>query len=83
MLEFGSSRAAVEAAFALAEQREPKVGVGVHLGDVAVQSNVSNLERAERFVADQRAASWEARTGLESDETFGVDGVRANRTEAE
>src|SRR5690242_11391795 len=39
MLEFGSSVAAVEAAFALAEQCEPRVRVGVHLGDVAVQPN--------------------------------------------
>jgi TolB-like protein/class 3 adenylate cyclase len=37
MLEFGSSSAAMEAAFALAETCEPKVRVGVHLGEVAVQ----------------------------------------------
>src|SRR5262245_45125214 len=37
MLEFGSSLAAVEAAIALAEQCEPKLRVGVHLGDVVVQ----------------------------------------------
>ncbi len=39
MLEFGSSLAAVEAAFELAEICEPKVRVGVHLGDVVVQPN--------------------------------------------
>ncbi len=39
MLEFGSSIAAVEAALQLAETCVPKVRVGVHLGDVAVQSN--------------------------------------------
>ena len=39
MLEFGSSLAAVEAALALAEACEPKVRVGVHLGDVVVQPN--------------------------------------------
>lgn len=39
MLEFGSSLAGVEAAFALAETCEPKVRVGVHLGDVMVQPN--------------------------------------------
>ena len=39
MLEFGSSLAAVEAAFELAETCEPKVRVGVHLGDVVVQPN--------------------------------------------
>jgi len=39
MLEFGSSLGAVEAAFELAETCEPKVRVGVHLGDVVVQPN--------------------------------------------
>jgi TolB-like protein/class 3 adenylate cyclase len=39
MLEFGSSLSAVEAAFELAEECEPKVRVGVHLGDVVVQPN--------------------------------------------
>src|SRR5262245_21065889 len=39
MLEFGSSLAAVEAAVALAERCEPKVRIGVHLGDVVVQPN--------------------------------------------
>jgi TolB-like protein len=39
MLEFGSSSAAMEAAFSLAETCEPKVRVGVHLGEVAVQPN--------------------------------------------
>lgn len=39
MLDFGSSLAAVEAAFELAETCEPKVRVGVHLGDVMVQPN--------------------------------------------
>jgi predicted ATPase/class 3 adenylate cyclase len=39
MLEFGSSAGAVEAALALAETCEPKVRVGVHLGDIAVQPN--------------------------------------------
>src|SRR5512144_870217 len=39
MLEFGSSLAAVTAAFALADTCEPRVRVGVHLGDVVVQPN--------------------------------------------
>ncbi|MEQ1864658.1 MAG: hypothetical protein ABL996_08385 [Micropepsaceae bacterium] len=39
MLEFGSSLGAVEAAFELAATCEPKVRVGVHLGDVVVQPN--------------------------------------------
>ena len=39
MLEFASSIAAIEAAFALAEKCRPPVRIGVHLGDVAVQPN--------------------------------------------
>jgi len=39
MLEFLSSLAAVEAALELAERCEPKVRVGVHVGDVIVQPN--------------------------------------------
>jgi TolB-like protein len=39
MLEFTSSQAAVEAALELADRCHPKVRVGVHLGNVAVQSN--------------------------------------------
>jgi TolB-like protein/class 3 adenylate cyclase/Flp pilus assembly protein TadD len=39
MLEFPSSLLAVEAAYELAETCEPKVRVGVHLGDVMVQPN--------------------------------------------
>lgn len=39
MLEFPSSLAAVNAALELAERCEPKVRVGVHLGDVVVQPN--------------------------------------------
>ncbi|MBI1212954.1 MAG: tetratricopeptide repeat protein [Alphaproteobacteria bacterium] len=39
MLEFPSSLLAVEAAFELAETCNPKVRVGVHLGDVMVQPN--------------------------------------------
>ena len=39
MLEFASSIAAIEAAFALAERCRPAVRIGVHLGDVAVQPN--------------------------------------------
>jgi hypothetical protein len=38
-LDFGSSLAAVEAAFELAETCEPKVRIGVHLGDVVLQPN--------------------------------------------
>jgi adenylate cyclase len=39
MLEFSSSLDAVEAAEELAQQSEPKVRIGVHLGDVMMQPN--------------------------------------------
>ena len=39
MLEFASSLVAVKAALELAETCEPKVRVGVHVGDVMVQPN--------------------------------------------
>ena len=43
MLEFGSSLTAVKSAFELAEKCEPKVRVGVHLGDVMVQQNGDDM----------------------------------------
>lgn len=39
MLEFASAGSAVEAALALADGCDPKVRIGVHLGDVMVQPN--------------------------------------------
>ncbi len=57
MLEFGSSLAAVEAAFALAEQCEPKVRVGVHLGDVAVLPNGDLLGHGVNVAARLMARS--------------------------
>ena len=57
MLEFGSSLAAVEAAFALAEQCEPKVRVGVHLGDVMVQPNGDLLGHGVNIAARLMARS--------------------------
>jgi adenylate cyclase len=57
MLEFGSSLAAVEAAFALAEQCEPKVRVGVHLGDVVVQPNGDLLGHGVNVAARLMARS--------------------------
>jgi len=57
MLEFGSSLAAVEAAFALAETCEPKVRVGVHLGDVAVQRNGDLLGHGVNVAARLMAQS--------------------------
>ncbi|MFM9864203.1 MAG: TIR domain-containing protein [Micropepsaceae bacterium] len=57
MLEFGSSLAAVEAAFELAETCEPKVRVGVHLGDVAVQPNGDLLGHGVNVAARLMAKS--------------------------
>ena len=62
MLEFGSSLGAVEAAFALADKCEPKVRVGVHLGDVVVQPNGDLLGHGVNValleVATQRAPNF-------------------------
>ena len=57
MLDFGSSLAAVEAAFELAETCEPKVRVGVHLGDVAVQPNGDLLGHGVNVAARLMAQS--------------------------
>jgi class 3 adenylate cyclase len=57
MLEFGSSAAAVEAAFALAEECEPKLRVGVHLGDVVVQPNGDLLGHGVNVAARLMARS--------------------------
>jgi len=57
MLEFGSSLAAVEAALALAKRCEPKVRIGVHLGDVAVQPNGDLLGHGVNVAARLMARS--------------------------
>src|SRR5262249_30747637 len=57
MLEFGSSLSGVEAAFALAEACEPKVRVGVHLGDVVVQPNGDLLGHGVNVAARLMAQS--------------------------
>ena len=57
MLEFGSSLAAVEAAFELADTCEPKVRVGVHLGDVIVQPNGDLLGHGVNVAARLMARS--------------------------
>jgi adenylate cyclase len=57
MLEFGSSLAAVEAALALADTCEPKVRVGVHLGDVVVQRNGDLLGHGVNVAARLMARS--------------------------
>lgn len=57
MLEFGSSVAAVEAAVALAERCQPKVRIGVHLGDVVVQPNGDLLGHGVNIAARLMARS--------------------------
>lgn len=57
MLEFGSSLAAVEAALELAGTCEPKVRVGVHLGDVVVQPNGDLLGHGVNVAARLMAKS--------------------------
>ncbi len=57
MLEFASSLAAVEAAAELAETCEPKVRVGVHLGDVVVQPNGDLLGHGVNVAARLMAKS--------------------------
>jgi TolB-like protein len=57
MLEFSSSLGAVEAALALAEACEPRVRVGVHLGDVLVQPNGDLLGHGVNVAARLMARS--------------------------
>ncbi len=57
MLEFSSSLDAVEAAVELAERCEPKVRVGVHLGDVMVQPNGDLLGHGVNIAARLMAQS--------------------------
>lgn len=57
MLEFGSSLDGVEAALELAETCEPKVRVGVHLGDVVVQPNGDLLGHGVNIAARLMAQS--------------------------
>jgi TolB-like protein len=57
MLDFGSSLAAVEAALELAETCEPKVRIGVHLGDVVVQPNGDLLGHGVNVAARLMAKS--------------------------
>lgn len=57
MLEFGSSLAAVEAAVVLAERCDPKLRVGVHLGDVVVQPNGDLLGHGVNVAARLMAQS--------------------------
>jgi TolB-like protein len=57
MLEFSSSVAGVEAALELADRCEPKVRIGVHLGDVIVQPNGDLLGHGVNVAARLMARS--------------------------
>jgi adenylate cyclase len=57
MLEFGSSVAAVEAALELAAKCEPRVRVGVHVGDGVVQANGDLLGHGVNVAARLMARS--------------------------
>jgi adenylate cyclase len=57
MLEFGSSLAAVGAAFARTKQCEPELRDGVHLGDVEVQPSGDLLGHGVNVAARLMACS--------------------------
>ena len=67
MLEFGSSLAAVEAAFELAETCEPKVRVGVHVGDVVPQPNGDLLGHGVNVAARLMAQAVPGSTLISAD----------------
>jgi TolB-like protein len=79
MLEFGSSLAAVEAAFALAERCEPKVRVGVHLGDVVVQPNGDLLGHGVNVAARLMAHSEPGSALVSADVRRTIRGPLAER----
>ncbi|TMA80567.1 MAG: hypothetical protein E6J72_07915 [Deltaproteobacteria bacterium] len=79
MLEFGSSLAAVEAAFALAEQCEPKVRIGVHLGDVVVQPNGDLLGHGVNVAARLMARSAPGSALVSADVRRTIRGPLAER----
>jgi TolB-like protein len=79
MLEFGSSLAAVEAAFALADTCEPKVRVGVHLGDVVVQPNGDLLGHGVNVAARLMARSDPGSVLVSADVRRTVRGPLAER----
>ena len=57
MLEFASSVAAVEAAIEIADRSEPKLRIGVHVGDVIVQPNGDLLGHGVNVAARLMARS--------------------------
>jgi TolB-like protein len=79
MLEFGSSLAALEAAFALAVQCEPKVRVGVHLGDVVVQPNGDLLGHGVNVAARLMARSNPGSVLVSADVRRTIRGPLADR----
>lgn len=79
MLEFGSSVAAVEAALELAERCEPKVRIGVHLGDVVVQPNGDLLGHGVNVAARLMARSAPASALVSADVRRTVRGGLADR----
>jgi predicted ATPase len=82
MLEFGSSLAAVEAAFELAETCEPKVRVGVHLGDVVVQPNGDLLGHGVNVAARLMAKSDPGGALVSADVRRTIRGPLAQRLES-
>src|SRR2546426_2356840 len=79
MLEFGSSLAAVEAAFALADTCAPKVRVGVHLGDVVVQPGGDLLGHGVNVAARLMARSAPGSAVVSADVRRTIRGPLAER----
>jgi TolB-like protein/class 3 adenylate cyclase len=74
MLEFGSSLLAVEAAFELAKTCEPKVRVGVHVGDVVVQPNGDLLGHGVNVAARLMARAAPGSVLISADVTHMIHG---------
>ena len=79
MLEFGSSAAAVEVAFVLAEKCVPKVRVGVHLGDVVVQPSGDLLGHGVNVAARLMARSEPGSALVSADVRRTIRGPLAER----
>lgn len=79
MLEFGSSLAAVEAAQEFAERCEPKVRVGVHVGDVVVQPNGDLLGHGVNVAARIMAKSGPGSALVSADVRRMIRGPMAER----
>jgi adenylate cyclase len=79
MLEFASSLAAVEAAGDLVQKCEPKVRVGVHLGDVMVQPNGDLLGHGVNVAARLMAKSDPGAALISADVRRTIRGPLAER----